>query len=90
MQTNEILNDILRELERAEKLHPTWPMATLDQTAIMVEEAGEALRAALNYKYHGGSIDEVRTEIIQTGAMAIRALKHLSIPEEANGRTSSE
>jgi hypothetical protein len=71
------IDAILKELERAEKLHPQWPISTLDQVAIMVEEAGETIRAALNYKYHGGSIDEVRTELIQTGAMCVRCLKKL-------------
>jgi hypothetical protein len=71
------IDAILKELERAEKLHPTWPMSTVDQVAIMMEEAGESIRAALNYKYHGGSIDEVRTELIQTGAMCVRCLNKL-------------
>lgn len=82
MRIDEALNEILKELERAEVIHPQWPMATLDQVAIMVEEAGESLRAALNYKYHNGDIVEVKKEVIQTGAMAIRVLKYLSVPKE--------
>lgn len=77
MRTAEILNAMLMELERAESIHPKFPMATLDQVAIMVEEAGESLRAALNYKYHDQPKSEVVKEVIQTGAMCIRVLKHI-------------
>jgi hypothetical protein len=38
---------ILTELRRAVEKHPNWPENRLRQVAIMVEEAGEALQAAL-------------------------------------------
>jgi len=77
MMTAEILNDILRELERAERLHPAWPTDTIHQVSIMGEEAGESLRAALRLVYEGGTLEELRTEMVQTGAMVIRVLKNL-------------
>jgi hypothetical protein len=46
-------------------------------TAIMVEEAGETLRAALNAEYHEGSVEDIRREAIQTGAMVVRLLSNL-------------
>lgn len=68
---------MLKELERAKSKHPTWPTDIVHQVAVMVEEAGEALRAVLNSAYEGGNIEEVRREVIQTGAMAIRVLMNL-------------
>jgi hypothetical protein len=38
----------MNELHRAEAKHPGWPVDRLRQVAIIVEEAGEALQAALN------------------------------------------
>ena len=68
---------MLQELERARVKHPQWPTDIVHQVAIMVEEAGESLRAALNHAYEGGSLEEVRREVIQSGAMAIRVLINL-------------
>jgi hypothetical protein len=66
------------ELARAEHKHPIWPADPIHQVAIMVEEAGEAMRAALRLVYkEGGTVEELRAEIIQTGAMCLRCLKNL-------------
>lgn len=73
----DIVQLILAELQRAEKLHPSWPSDVVHSTAIVVEEAGEAMRAALQCHYDGEPLDDLRTELVQTGAMAIRALLHL-------------
>ena len=43
-----IFNDVLIELERAEHKHPNWPADRVRQAAVIAEEAGEALRAALS------------------------------------------
>ena len=71
------LVDILREVNRAEMKHPEWPDDIIHAVAIVAEESGEAVRAALNHMYHGGAIDEVRTELVQTAATCIRALNNL-------------
>lgn len=68
---------MLIELVRAEKLHPVWPENTLRQVAILAGEAGEALQAGLHHAEGRGGIEAIRTEIIQTGAMSIRALINL-------------
>ena len=73
----EIIEAIQAEVERAEKLHPYWPEDIIHATAIMNEEAGEAIRAALNAVYQGGSIEDLRTEVVQTAATCIRILKNL-------------
>lgn len=69
-----VITEILRELRRARELHPQWPVDRIHQAAIVCEEAGEALQAALNHRYHSGSPDEIRKELVQTGAMVIRML----------------
>jgi hypothetical protein len=65
---------------RAEKLHPYWPKDIIHAVSIMNEEAGESIRAALNHVYHGGSIEDIRVELIQTASTCIRCLEHLDEP----------
>jgi hypothetical protein len=72
------LNDILIELARAERLHPDWPTDIVHQVAIMAEESGESVRAALRCHYNeGAGIDDLRTELVQTAAMCLRVLVNL-------------
>ena len=68
---------ILIELLRAESLHPIWPTDTLRQVAIMAGEAGEALQASLHYAEGRGSLQAIKDELVQTGAMSLRALINL-------------
>jgi len=68
---------MLDELSRAEKIHPGWPTDIVHAAAILSEESGEAVQAALNVYYHSGDINEFRKELIHTGAMVIRCLKNL-------------
>ena len=77
MTDYEAIDAILQELERARLLHPKWPTDPIHQVAVMAEESGEAVRAALRMVYERGSVEELRTELIQTGAMAIRCLVNL-------------
>lgn len=74
-----ILSDVMAELHRAEKKFPTWPDNIIEQAAIVSEESGELIRAALQVKYEGGNIEDCRKEAIQTAAMCIRFLKHLPV-----------
>ena len=48
MTQQQAIDRVLKELARAEAKHPRWPADRLRQVVIMVEEAGEALQAALN------------------------------------------
>lgn len=67
--------EVAAELNRAKKLHPVWPKDQVHQVAIVVEEAGEALKAALNYQDHGKSFKEIYKEMIHTAAMCERWLQ---------------
>lgn len=76
------IQDVKEELVRAERKHPEWPGDRIHQAAIVGEEAGELLQAALQYQYEWGEITKVRHEAIQTAAMALRLLVSLDIPEK--------
>jgi hypothetical protein len=73
-----ILIKILDELEKAEAKHPDWPCDILHQIAIVNEESGEATRAALQFFYKGGGLENVQAELIQTAAMCIRMLENIN------------
>lgn len=79
MKKDEILKAISMECKRAERIHPIWPSDIIHQTAIMVEEAGETLKAALevHFKENKTTIEKVKSEAIQTAAMCFRILKNL-------------
>ena len=70
-------NQIRNEFARAQRLHPIWPADIIHQAAVVAEEAGEVVKAANDYRYHGGSLEDVRTELVQTGAMVLRMLINL-------------
>jgi NTP pyrophosphatase (non-canonical NTP hydrolase) len=65
------------ELIRAQKIHPNYPADMFRQVAILNEEAGEVTKAVLQYHYDGGSLENIRTELIQTAAMCMRMLDGL-------------
>ena len=75
----EIMGRIWQELDRAQSLHPHWPGHDLVHAAgIVAEESGELIRAALRHEYaEGGTLDDVRTEAVQTATTAIRLLMNL-------------
>ena len=68
---------ILKECNRACEKHPQWPTDIIHQIAVMTEEAGESMKAALEYHYEGKPLNEVRKELIHTGAMVLRCLVNL-------------
>ena len=65
------------ELMKAKIKHPVYPTDMFEQLAIMSEEAGEVAKAVLHYKYEGGSLEDVRDELLQIAAMCIRMLENL-------------
>ena len=80
-----ILLSIANECKRAESKHPHWPTSATDKeqngmiaaAAILQEESGELISAAVQYDREGGSIGEVMKEAVQTGAMVVRLLKNI-------------
>lgn len=70
----DVLREILNELERATTKFPTWPTDPLHALAVLGEEFGELTKGMvqLTYEPHKTSAEEVRTEAVQTAAMALR------------------
>lgn len=67
---------VMDEVERATRKFPTWPTDPLHAVAILGEEFGELTKAVLQtiYEPHKVQEGELRTEAIQTAAMALRFL----------------
>lgn len=74
----DVIDEILKEVARAEAKHPRWPKDIIHAGAIVAEESGELIRACVQLNYEGGELDEVKKEAIQTAATCIRLLKNLN------------
>jgi hypothetical protein len=78
-----IIRAVLSEIERSGKLHGNMPDDLIHAAAIISEESGELIQAALkhNYEFQGVPqkqlIENMLTEAIQTGAMAIKFIEKL-------------
>lgn len=68
------LTDVDRELERARQKHRGFPRDPIHGVAIIQEETGEAMRAAIQATHEGGSYDAIEHELIQSAAMCLRML----------------
>jgi len=77
MREHQAINLIQAELRKAKEKHEGWPGDEIYMAAILGEEAGEVLQAALDYKLFKGDIEQIAIEAAQTGAMAIRLLMNL-------------
>lgn len=67
-------DSILQEVERATRKFPTWPTDPLHALAVLGEEFGELTKEVVQFTYepHKTTRENVRTEAIQTAAMALR------------------
>lgn len=72
---NMVINMILDEVKRAETKHPKFAADPVHRAAVVCEEAGELVRASLQYEYERGPLSEVLKEAIQTAATCVRILK---------------
>lgn len=77
-----IINEILPEVDRAIEKHPYFPEDIIHMVAIIGEESGEALQAALNNIYENGSYGNIRKEVIHTAASCIRVLQNMKTENE--------
>lgn len=75
-QHPEILQEVLAEVARAAQKSPTWPTDPLHALGVLGEEFGELTRAVMQatYEPHKGEPGDVRSEAVQTAAMALRFL----------------
>lgn len=77
MTIEQIIEEVTNEVEMAQKKFPSWPNDVIHAAAIINEESGELIRAALQYEYEEENFEELRKEAIQTAAMAFRFLFNL-------------
>lgn len=73
------LLDTCIEVDRARAKFSTWPTDPLHAVAVLGEEFGELTKATLQHTYepHKSDFADVRTEAIQTAAMALRFVASL-------------
>jgi hypothetical protein len=67
-----ILCDIGDEVLRAKRKHPEWQGDYIYAAAIVAEESGELIRAAVQYVLEDGNASEMTKEAIHTAATAVR------------------
>jgi hypothetical protein len=73
---NKIMLSIYQELSRAKEKHNWDNLDIFQRTAIMMCEAGEALQVANKIRFENKfTIDDLRTELIQTASTCIRILE---------------
>lgn len=70
-----ILQAVLDEVERAKAKFPQWPTCIIQSAAIVSEESGELIRAAIQCTYEGGNESDCQKEAIQTACTAFRFLE---------------
>ena len=80
------MNLLVEELGKAEAKFPGFPEDAIHAASIVGEEAGELLKAALQYTYQNGSKTRMVEEAIQAGAMAIRFLMNIDNMRQIQSR----
>lgn len=85
----DVLKSILKELSRAEELHPGWPSDILHGIVIIGEEFGEATKATYEFVYENKSLSAVQEELIQTAAMCVRMLCNLHTYNTKDGESEN-
>lgn len=73
----EAIKLILDELKSAKEKWPKWVNDPIHAAGILNEESGELTQACLDFSYANGSIEQMKKEAVQAGAMAIRFLENI-------------
>ncbi len=76
---NNMMPLIAAEMERAVAKFPSWPLDAIHAAGVVNEESGELMRAAVQFNYEGGSIEEAKKEAVQTIVSAIRFLMAIDV-----------
>ena len=66
---------VMAEIVRAKEKWPGWPRDPVHAAAVVAEESGELVQAALGYTYSGGCSQNMLTEAIHTAATALRFIE---------------
>lgn len=84
----QVLNEVSAELDRATAKFPTWPTDPFHALAVLEEEFGELTKAVLQHTYEPNknvTPTDIRSEAIQTAAMALRWAMSLPAYEYKKG-----
>lgn len=73
--TRKTLKLIEKEVVRARKVNGRLPSDLVYRAAIVAEEAGELVKAALQHRYEGGKIERIQKEALHTAATCVRVLE---------------
>ena len=92
MNIEDTISEVLKEVEKATSKFPTWPTRGLDAIGVLGEEVGELYKEVLQMTYepHKTSKEDIRTEAIQSAAMAIRFLMSLDKYDYTPGEQHSQ
>ena len=74
----EISSAVFDEIRRAEELHGAFPEDMIHAAAILAEESGELIQAAIDHTYSKPCLEQMKTEAVQTTAMGFRFLFNLA------------
>ena len=69
-----IIIQVLQEMRSAQSKHPEWPEDNVKRAAIVLEEAGEVIREANLLDEGHGSVDGLKSELVQTAGTCLRHL----------------
>ncbi|WP_447881903.1 hypothetical protein [Serratia fonticola] len=72
------VTDMIVEYHSACGKQSDWPTDAVHAAAILGEESGKTIQAALNFHYGNGDVENMVDEATQTGAMAIRFIINAS------------
>lgn len=74
-----LIDDVLNEVNRAERKHPKWPDNVAYGILIVGEEYGEAMREAVKIQMNEADANKenLRMELVHTAATCLRMLKNL-------------
>jgi len=78
------LPDVFTELNNAKRKFPKWPKDCIHAAAVVAEESGELVRAALQFTYETDlqrprqQHEKMKREAIQVAAMALRFLDYVN------------
>lgn len=85
----ELTQEVLNEVARAKLKFPLWPTDPLHALAVLGEEYGELIKAMLQYTYEPEkkvTLEDIKSEAIQTAAMALRIVQSLDEYEYKAGK----
>ena len=81
MKLENILTELEEQLREARAKFPSWSLDPVHGAAIVAEEAGEALQAALDFYYGRGGAHQLKKELLHTLAMSVRFLMNFEASE---------